>query len=108
MKWIVDIEKQVIVAMIGIYCTGLKHPQPCKSCLLLAEYSVQRLDRCFYGSDKPSCRNCEIHCYKTAMRQQIKAVMLFAGPKMIFAKPCLTLKYKAMQSVAYIRKCFKS
>lgn len=30
---------------------------------------------------------CRVHCYKPAMREKIRAVMRFSGPRMIFHHP---------------------
>ncbi len=36
---------------------------------------------------KTFCANCRVHCYKPAMREKIRAVMRFSGPRMIFHHP---------------------
>lgn len=79
--------------MVKIYC-GSQHPQAsglCESCRQLLDYAECRLDRCPFGEDKGSCKQCPIHCYQQDRRQQIREVMRFAGPRMMFRHPLLAL-----------------
>ena len=84
-------EKETLTAMIGIYCR--KHHQSedglCAGCRELEAYAFQRLDACPWGMTKPSCRNCEIHCYHPEKREQIREVMRYARPRLILEKPLL-------------------
>ena len=61
----------------------------CEECSALLEYARARLDRCPYGLDKPTCAKCTTHCYKPAMREQVRAVMRYAGPRMVKEHPLL-------------------
>lgn len=83
--------------MLSIYCKGHKHPtQPgelCEACKLLEQYAHKRLDCCPYGEEKEDCKSCPIHCYKPAMRQQIRGVMKYAGMRMIWYAPIETIKH---------------
>lgn len=36
---------------------------------------------------KTLCSNCKVHCYKPEMREKIRAVMRFSGPRMMFRHP---------------------
>lgn len=36
---------------------------------------------------KTFCSNCRVHCYKPEMREKIREVMRFSGPRMIFYHP---------------------
>lgn len=67
----------------------------CPSCLSLADYVDERLDRCPFGEEKPTCKNCTLHCYRSEEREAIKKVMRFAGPRMFFTHPLLALKHLA-------------
>jgi hypothetical protein len=88
-------EKRTIAAMVEIFCrsrhgtTGL-----CDECSELRDYALGRLDRCPFGADKPTCVRCPIHCYKPAMKEQVKAVMRFAGPRMLWRHPVLALMHQ--------------
>ena len=51
------------------------------------EYARTRLGNCRYGNDKPTCRLCPIHCYRKDMRERIREVMRYAGPRMMLHHP---------------------
>ncbi|HKZ17839.1 MAG TPA: nitrous oxide-stimulated promoter family protein [Geobacteraceae bacterium] len=86
-------EKNTIKRMIGIYCRGRHHTDGavCKECRQLLDYAMERIYRCPYGGDKPTCGKCPIHCYKPAMREQIRCVMRYAGPRMMMYHPVLAI-----------------
>lgn len=52
---------------------------------------MTRLDRCIYSPNKPTCVNCPTHCYKPDMREQIRVVMRYAGPRMLAKHPMLAI-----------------
>jgi hypothetical protein len=81
--------------MIGMYCRKLHHPVNgiCGDCKMLIEYSEQRTEKCRFGKDKPICVNCPVHCYKTDIREKIRGVMRFSGPRMITRHPYLALMH---------------
>jgi hypothetical protein len=86
-------EKRTLRAMMGIYCRA-HHASPgslCDECQSLYDYALGRLDRCPFGSEKTTCARCQVHCYKPAMREQIKAVMRYSGRRMLFRHPILAL-----------------
>ncbi len=88
-------EKRVVNKMISIYC-HFKHKQGkklCEECESLNNYAVQRLERCPFGEDKPTCGTCTVHCYKNDMRNKIKEVMRFSGPRMLFYHPIDAIRY---------------
>jgi hypothetical protein len=63
----------------------------CDACGTLLAYSHARLEACPYGVDKPTCRECPIHCYRPAERSAMQAVMRFAGPTMLWRHPWLAI-----------------
>lgn len=90
-----DRERRTIQAMVRIFCRG-RHggaEVPCLSCRELIDYAMCRLDRCPYGESKPTCQDCPIHCYKPAMRERVREVMRYAGPRMLLRHPVLTLRH---------------
>ncbi|SNR70497.1 nitrous oxide-stimulated promoter family protein [Desulfurobacterium atlanticum] len=92
----IEKEKKVIRKMIEIYCKG-KHKtyhQLCEECKTLLNYSFTRLDLCPFKDNKPSCKKCPIHCYSPEMREKIRLVMKYSGPRMIFYTPLEWLKHK--------------
>jgi hypothetical protein len=87
-------EYKTIEAMIGLYCRkrhGTKKSELCPACLELLTYAKARLDKCPYQKDKPTCARCPIHCYKPAMREQIREVMHYARPRMLRHHPVLAI-----------------
>jgi hypothetical protein len=86
-------ERRTVEAMIGLYCRaqhGGAHV-PCEACAELLAYAQARLDGCPYAEDKPTCSHCAVHCYKPSMRERIRAVMRYAGPRMLRQHPVLAV-----------------
>lgn len=81
--------------MIDMYCKAKHHPEKdnCSKCDALRQYAFQRLEKCAYGEEKTTCASCPIHCYKADKREQIRQVMRFAGPRMLFKHPWLTIQH---------------
>lgn len=88
-------EFEVVSKMIKLYCKRKHKTQNglCEECQELQSYVKQRLQNCPHGDNKPFCSNCEIHCYKPEMKEKIKKVMKFTGPRMIFYNPKLVIKH---------------
>lgn len=59
----------------------------------LTEYAFRRLDSCKYGDKKSACKKCPTHCYKPAMREKIREVMRWAGPRMIIYSPIAAIRH---------------
>lgn len=90
-----DEEKRIVNKMITLYCNSnhnTKH-ELCDNCQELNEYAFARLERCSFAEKKPTCGSCSIHCYKPAMKEQIKKVMRFSGPRMLVRSPIYTLQH---------------
>jgi len=79
--------------MIGIYCRDHHGggEDLCEDCGALWSYAAQRADRCPLRADKPTCVKCPVHCYQPAMRERIRLVMRYAGPRMAWRHPVLFL-----------------
>ena len=88
-------ERHTIKVMINIYCRGHRHGKkiPCTECQSLLDYAMQRIDKCPFKMDKPVCAKCHIHCYKAGMREQVRQVMQYAGPKMMIYHPLLAIRH---------------
>lgn len=90
----IDREKRVVSKMIALYChkrLGAKDiPNEYKE---LETYAHKRLDGCKFGCDKPACKRCPIHCYKPEMREKIRNVMRWAGPRMILHDPMAAIRH---------------
>ncbi len=86
-------ERKTVGVMIKMYCRE-KHGTRqglCPECEELWKYVQVRLDRCPFQEGKTTCKNCPVHCYRPDMKQRITEVMRFAGPKMWYRHPILTL-----------------
>lgn len=88
-------ERKTIDAMIALFCRHQHESKAtlCAECAELRVYGQLRLDKCPYGEDKPTCVKCPIHCYKPAMREQMRVVMRYAGPRMLFHRPILAIRH---------------
>ena len=87
-----DREKKSIGLMIEIYCRGNHRTEGplCEDCRALLAYAEQRLSACPF-EDKPACRDCAIRCYAPDRRKAIRAVMRYAGPRMLLHAPLTAL-----------------
>lgn len=63
----------------------------CDRCEALRLYVRERIDQCPFGSGKPTCLNCQVHCFKPEMREAVRDVMRYAGPRMMKRHPVLTI-----------------
>ncbi|MBN2038113.1 MAG: nitrous oxide-stimulated promoter family protein [Chitinispirillaceae bacterium] len=86
-------EKKTVEAMISLYCHDHHHPRTglCAECTGLFAYAGARVDACAFGESKPVCRNCRVHCYKPEMRERIRTVMRYAGPRLLWKHPVLSV-----------------
>lgn len=88
-------ERATVTAMIRIFCRA-RHKSSnglCAECAELQTYALSRLARCPFGQDKPTCANCQIHCYKPQLRERIREVMRYAGPRMLWRHPVLAIRH---------------
>jgi hypothetical protein len=87
-------ERRTIAAMIRLFCRDHHHAAGlCDACADLDAYASKRLDLCPYGPGKPTCVNCPVHCYQPRMRESIRDVMRYAGPRMLRRHPFLALAH---------------
>jgi hypothetical protein len=86
-------EASTVAAMIHLYCHGQHHDKDalCDDCQALHDYAIARLEHCPFQENKPTCALCSVHCYKREMRDKIRAVMRYAGPRMLFRHPVLAV-----------------
>jgi len=87
-------EARTIDVMIHIYCHdhhGIRGSELCPDCAELMSYAGLRLEKCPFQENKTTCARCPVHCYRPAMRDRIKAVMRYAGPRMLLRHPVLAL-----------------
>ena len=94
--------------MIKVYCHakhGTKGNELCDVCRRLEEYTRIRTDNCVFGTLKPACSECPIHCYSKENRKKIKEIMQFSGPRMFFIAPRATVLH--FMNVFRTRKILK-
>ena len=90
----IEEEKTVVEQMIRLYCRKREgNAQLCPTCWKLLDYAHRRLDRCRYGEDKPTCKKCPIHCYKPEMKERIRMVMRWSGPRMMLYHPLAAIRH---------------
>lgn len=88
-------EKATVSLMISLYCRkrhGMK-AELCPECAELEQYARQRSDKCPFMETKTFCSNCKVHCYKPEMREKIRKVMRFSGPRMLFYHPVMAIRH---------------
>jgi hypothetical protein len=103
-------EERVVTEMIALYCRG-NHAAAgngsaaargghaasrgidalCPECRELADYARTRSEHCPFMETKTFCSNCKVHCYSPEMRERIRAVMRYSGPRMLFHHPAMTV-----------------
>jgi hypothetical protein len=93
-------EEKAVEAMIRIYCRGMHETRNtlCGDCGDLLDYARRRLDMCLFQEGKTSCGSCTVHCYKPAMRERIRDVMRYSGPRMLYRHPMLAF-YHAIDGI---------
>lgn len=90
-----DRERRTVDAMVLIYCRGHHGTGggPCDGCLELRGYAHARLERCRYQDAKPTCARCPVHCYRPDMRERVREVMRYSGPRMMLRHPVLAVAH---------------
>ena len=91
----IEREKFTVGVMINMYCNH-NHENDgeiCPDCSDLIDFADERIDKCIFHKHKPVCSECEVHCYRQEMRDRIKDVMRYAGPRMIYRHPILGIRH---------------
>ena len=90
-------EQRILEEMIRLYCRK-QHPQQmrqgkeyCPDCQALLDYAKSRSQKCPFMKEKTFCSNCKVHCYNPEMRQRIRRVMAFSGPRMLLYHPGMAI-----------------
>jgi hypothetical protein len=89
-------EKQLVSEMISLYCHenhGTKKGHLCNECQELMDYARIRSEKCPFMETKTFCSSCKVHCYKPEMREKIRVVMRYAGPRMLFHHPAPAIRH---------------
>jgi len=82
-------------ALVRIYCRDHHNPGAglCPECRQFLAYASLRLERCRFGAEKPTCARCPVHCYQRDRRDQVRRIMRYAGPRMLWEHPLLSLRH---------------
>lgn len=104
----IEQEKQTVERMVRLYCRKKEgNKQLCPQCEELLGYARTRLSRCPFGENKSTCRQCSIHCYKPEMKERMREVMRYAGPRMLLYHPVAALCHLWQEYVhQYLTKRF--
>jgi len=91
----IEREKRTVAAMVRIHCRGRHGTRSglCPECAELLVYARARLDGCRFGEAKSTCGSCAIHCYRPDMRDRIREVMRYAGPRMMLRHPVMAVRH---------------
>lgn len=90
-------EQYVVKEMIRLYCRKnyegyeKKTGKMCPVCQELSDYAELRSEKCPFMEKKTFCSNCRVHCYKPEMREKIRQVMRFSGPRMLLCHPVMAI-----------------
>lgn len=112
-------EQEIVSQMIALYCKGnhsahrsaplreqgdemrqvpegaalWERRDLCPECAELEAYAHARSERCPFMEEKTFCSNCTVHCYRPEMRERIRTVMRYAGPRMLFHHPVMAIRH---------------
>lgn len=97
-------EMRTISQMIALYCAahhsgGARTERAhcgealCPECAQLDAYAVERTARCRNMAVKTSCDECPNRCYQPEMRERIRTVMRYAGPRMLRTHPLAAIRH---------------
>ncbi len=89
----IDRESITVGHMVRLYCRYHHGRTLCADCRQLLEYASERLERCPFQEGKTTCARCPVHCYRPEMRERVRQVMRYSGPRMTFRHPYLALRH---------------
>ena len=104
-----NLETRTVAAMIRIYCLAHHGAEKdlCEDCSGLLADARERIAKCPFGDGKPVCNQCTVHCYKPEMRERIKTIMCYAGPRMIWRHPILAIRHLVRSRYSSAGSCSK-
>lgn len=86
-------EIETLEKMTRLYCRARHGGAPlCPACLELLAAAGERLRRC-PRDPKPSCRRCPANCWPARLRERLREVMRYSGPRLPLRHPLLALKH---------------
>lgn len=95
---------RTVSQMVCLYCAGHHSKEMrteiahcgellCTECAELDSYTHVRTEKCPYMGVKVSCDRCKIHCYKPERLEQVRQVMRYSGPRMLFRHPVAAIRH---------------
>jgi hypothetical protein len=86
-------EYKTVRAMTRLYCRDHhgRGEDLCGHCRKLLRYSGECLEKCPFQEGKTTCVNCPVHCFKPEMRERVRMVMRYAGPRMFRRHPVMAI-----------------
>lgn len=92
-------EIRIVTQMIRLYCHGQHRGAVrdagglCSKCRALSDYAAKRTAVCPFMETKTFCSACSVHCYAPEMKERIREVMRYAGPRMLLHHPAATIRH---------------
>lgn len=88
-------EARTVELMIRRYCRDHHSTEGtlCPDCAALLDYALARLEHCPFQEGKSTCAKCPIHCYSPDKRNRIREVMRYAGPRLLWTHPRLSIMH---------------
>lgn len=103
-------EAEMVSQMIALWCRGhhadvaraadaphvrlgLSDVALCPACAELRAYALGRIGRCPHMGTKTFCSVCPTHCYRPEMRERIREVMRWSGPRMLMYRPVPAIRH---------------
>jgi hypothetical protein len=91
----IEREKTTVKVMIHI-CYGAHHRAAeglYQECRDLLQHALECLEKCSFQEDKPTRAYCPIHGYRPSTRGEIRVVMSYSGPRMLYRHPILAVRH---------------
>ncbi|HJF20402.1 MAG TPA: nitrous oxide-stimulated promoter family protein [Enterococcus columbae] len=99
---IITEEKALIQIMIQLYYQ--KHPTETIGYQEMLDYALQRLSLCRFGEQKTTRKKCPVHCYQKNYREQMKKIMRYSGPHMLYRHPLYSIKHYYRQLTRTVKR----
>jgi predicted amidophosphoribosyltransferase len=89
----IDRERHALTAQLHIYCRA-RHgagQKLCSACADRQHYIAERMERCELRAAKPTCTTCAFRCYAPPQQVKLRAILRYAGPRLLRKHPLLAL-----------------
>lgn len=94
-------DRDTLLGLFKIYCAhehadkaeGIENDSLCPSCRVSLDYSLERTLTCKLKGSGQLCSSCPVHCFEPDQRENIRKIMRFSGPRLIWKSPLLAIRY---------------